>query len=150
MDRAPQRHLDVHAGIEDALSLLANKINNNIQVKRQYAEKLPLLKVQGSELNQVWTNLIDNAIEAMQDNGILTISTRHKDSFLVVEIADNGKGIPEEIQSRIFEPFFTTKDTGHTGLSLDVVHRIISGHYNGRIDLIQNPVQRFLKFTSRL
>ena len=98
-----------------------------------------MLKVQGSELNQVWTNLIDNAIEAMQDNGILTISTLHKDNFLIVEIADNGKGVPEEIQSRIFEPFFTTKDTGNTGLSLDVVHRIISDHFNGRIDLDSKP-----------
>jgi len=133
MDRAPEEYIDIHTGIEDTISLLTHKMSD-IKVIREYDRNLPHIQVQGSEFNQVWMNLMDNALTAMGEQGILTIHTFKEENFIVVTIMDNGPGIPKEIQSRIFEPFFTTKDVGKgTGLSLDVCQRIITKQYNGEI-----------------
>jgi signal transduction histidine kinase len=107
---------------------LNHKLKRGATVQRDYQPVPLLVNSVGSELNQVWTNLIDNAVDAMQENGNLQIRTARESEFVLVEIADTGPGIPAEVQSRIFEPFFTTKGVGEgTGLGLDVVHRIITG-----------------------
>jgi PAS domain S-box-containing protein len=134
-DQASVQVIDVHSGIEDTLKILAHKLKTGVEVVRDYAEELPQVEVQASELNQVWTNLMDNAIGAMQGQGTLTIRTRGEDGFLTVEIGDDGPGIPDEVQSHIFDPFFTTKDVGEgTGLGLDVVRRIVTARCGGEID----------------
>ncbi|MBK9750243.1 MAG: cyclic nucleotide-binding domain-containing protein [Chloroflexi bacterium] len=141
MDQAPQQDIDVHAGIEDTLMILAHKLRQaKITVKREYDRNIPHILAHGSELNQVWTNLIDNAIDALGDNGTITIRTWEDGKDIWVELGDNGPGIPEDIQSRIFEPFFTTKDVGKgTGLGLDIAHRIIVDHHRGEIRLLSKP-----------
>jgi signal transduction histidine kinase len=111
-----------------------HKLKHGITVVRDYAPNLPKVMASGSELNQVWTNLIDNAADAMKGSGKLTIRTARENDFVLVEIADNGVGIPPDALPRIFDPFFTTKGVGEgTGLGLDVVNRIIKnvgGHVN--------------------
>ncbi len=103
-----------------------HKLKRGIVVAREYAPDLPKVMAYGSELNQVWTNLIDNAADSMKEKGKLSIRVVRENDYVLVEIADNGPGIPPEVQSRIFEPFFTTKGVGDgTGLGLDVVHRIV-------------------------
>ncbi|NIO33154.1 MAG: PAS domain S-box protein [Gemmatimonadetes bacterium] len=140
MDQAPLQYVDIHAGIEDTLTILGHKLKRGIEVVRQYDRDLPQVQVQGSELNQVWTNLIDNAIGAMGEGGTLTIRTLRDDEHLTVEIGDDGPGIPEEIRPRIFDPFFTTKGVGEgTGLGLDVARRIVMGRCGGQIDFNSRP-----------
>jgi PAS domain S-box-containing protein len=140
LDQARRQHVDVHAGIEDTLKILRHKLKKGIDVVRDYAENLPQIEVQGSELNQVWTNILDNAIDAMDGSGALTIRTRHEGEHVVVTIGDDGPGIPEEIQSRVFDPFFTTKDVGKgTGLGLDVARRIVIDRCGGDIGLRSRP-----------
>lgn len=146
MDKAPQKYVDIHAGIEDTLTILAHELKQGIRIIRQYGQDLPQIKVQGSEFNQLWMNLIDNAIAAMGEHGNLTIRTSREGNYLVVEIADDGPGIPNEIQSRIFEPFFTTKDVGEgTGLGLDVVHRIVTNQCKGQISFRSKPGETVFK-----
>jgi PAS domain S-box-containing protein len=146
MDKAPQKYVDIHTGIEDTLTILAHKLKQGIKVIRQYGQDLPQIKVQGSEFNQVWMNLIDNAVAAMGEQGNLTIRTFQEGNHLVVEIADDGPGIPKEIQARIFEPFFTTKDVGEgAGLGLDVVHRIVTHQCMGQINLRSKPGETVFK-----
>ena len=130
MDRGQLQEVDVHAGLESTLTMLRHKLKRGtIRVEREYEESLPPIPASGSELNQVWTNLIDNAIDAVNGEGIVTIRTRHDADVVTVEIADDGPGIPDDVQSRIFEPFYTTKDVGDgTGLGLDVSRRIIDAH----------------------
>jgi signal transduction histidine kinase len=112
----------------------------NVTVIRDYARDLPRITAYGSRLNQVWTNLIDNAVDAMEGKGHLTVRTRAQEGWVVVEILDDGPGIPPEIQPRIYEPFFTTKDVGHgTGLGLDIVYRIVTQEHKGRIKLDSEP-----------
>jgi len=140
MDQAPLQYVDIHAGIEDTITILGHKLNRGIEVVREYDRDLPQVQVLGHELNQAWTNIIDNAIDAMGGRGTLTIRTYREGEQATVEIADNGPGIPEEIQSRIFDPFFTTKDVGEgTGLGLDVVRRIVTNRCNGQIDCRSRP-----------
>jgi signal transduction histidine kinase len=111
----------------------------NISVTRDYAKDLPHIKAYGSELNQVWTNLIVNAIEAMSEGGKLKIRTKREPIDILVEIRDNGSGIPENVKTRIFEPFFTTKPVGEgTGLGLDAVARIVRRH-RGNISFESKP-----------
>ncbi len=105
LDQGVQQEVDIHQGLEDTLRLFAHKLNQGIQVQRHYSEQLPRVLAYGSELNQVWTNLIDNAIDAMNGKGTLEIATRQKGNLIRVDIVDSGSGIPPEIQSRIFEPF---------------------------------------------
>jgi signal transduction histidine kinase len=130
MDQASVQELDVHKGLDNTLLILKYKLKKkDIKVTRDYAESLPLIKAYGSELNQVWTNLIVNAVDAMSDGGTLKVRTKREPTDIMVEIRDNGAGIPASARSRIFEPFFTTKPVGEgTGLGLDTVARIVRKH----------------------
>ena len=130
MDQAKIQELDIHKGLDNTLLILKYKLKKkNISVTREYAESLPLIKAYGSELNQVWTNLIVNAVDAMKEGGTLKVRTRREPTDIMVEIRDNGAGIPASVRSRIFEPFFTTKPVGEgTGLGLDTVARIVRKH----------------------
>jgi len=126
MDQAPLQEVDIKNSLETTLTIMHHKLKRGIAVKRDYAPGLPKVMGYGSELNQVWTNLIDNAADAMKEKGTLRIHAVRENEYVLVEIADDGPGIPPEVQSRIFEPFFTTKGVGEgTGLGLDVVHRIV-------------------------
>jgi signal transduction histidine kinase len=126
MDQAPLQEVDIKHSLETTLMIMHHKLKRGISVTREYAPDLPKVLAYGSELNQVWTNLIDNAADAMKDNGKLFVRAVRENEFVLVEIADNGPGIPPEIQSRIFDPFFTTRGVGEgTGLGLDLVHRIV-------------------------
>ena len=139
MDRAPYQVADVHELLDSTLTMLAPKLGD-IEVRREYDRSLPPIPVYAAELNQVWTNLIDNAIGAMGPSGILTIRTRRDEDFLSVAIGDTGPGVPEEIRSRIFEPFFTTKPFGEgTGLGLDISWRIVVNKHHGDLKLESRP-----------
>lgn len=129
MDQAPVQEIDVHRGIENTLDVLSHSFKSSVRVIRDYDHTIPRLQAFGSELNQAWTHLIENASEAMENEGTLTIRTRREVDVALVEIIDTGKGIPEQIQSRVFEPFFSTKQVGEgTGLGLDMVYRIVQRH----------------------
>jgi signal transduction histidine kinase len=130
MDQASVQDVDIHKALENTLLILKYKLRKkNITVTRDYAESLPLIKAFGSELNQVWTNLIVNAVDAMSEGGKLKVRTKREPTDIMVEIRDNGVGIPASVRSRIFEPFFTTKTVGEgTGLGLDTVARIVRKH----------------------
>jgi signal transduction histidine kinase len=139
MDRAPMQDIDIHDGIENTLIMLHHRLKRGVEVIRQYDRSLPKVEARGSELNQIWTNLIVNAADAMQDKGTLTIRTLRDNSCARIEVTDNGPGIPPEIRARIFEPFFTTKPIGEgTGLGLDVVYRIVRAH-GGDIGVESHP-----------
>ncbi len=139
LDQAPIQEVDVHDGLENTLVILRHKLKHGIQVKREYSTSLPRIEAYASELNQVWTNIIDNAVAAMNGQGELTLRTYGRDNQVVVEIADNGPGIPTEIQDRIFEPFFTTKPPGvGNGLGLHISYNIIQKH-RGQIRVISAP-----------
>jgi signal transduction histidine kinase len=129
MDRTDLQEVDVHHGLENTLIILGHKLKRGVTVIREYADNLPHISAYGGALNQIWTNLIVNAIEAMNGKGKLWIRTSLKPDHILVEIADDGPGIPTDIQGRIFEPFFTTKPQGEgTGLGLDTVYRIVRKH----------------------
>jgi signal transduction histidine kinase len=139
MDQAPSQEVDVKHSLETTLTIMNHKLKHGITVTREYAADLPKLMAYGSELNQVWTNLIDNAADAMQGKGKLIVRALPENDYVLVEIVDNGPGIPAEVQSRIFEPFFTTKGVGDgTGLGLDVVFRIIK-KMHGQINVTSVP-----------
>jgi signal transduction histidine kinase len=126
MDQAPLQEVDIKSSLETTLIIMHHKLKRGIKVERDYAPDLPKVMAYGSELNQVWTNLIDNAADAMKDSGKLLVRAVRENEYVLVEIVDSGPGIPPEVQSRIFEPFFTTKGVGEgTGLGLDVVYRIV-------------------------
>jgi signal transduction histidine kinase len=139
MDQAPVQNVDIVKGLETTLIIMKHKLKEGITVRRDY-ERIPLLVNSfGSELNQVWTNLIDNAIDAMGGNGELRVRTYREDNCVVVEIGDNGPGIPAETEAHIFEPFFTTKGVGEgTGLGLDTAQRIVKKH-RGNIQVLSQP-----------
>jgi signal transduction histidine kinase len=144
MDQAPQQEVNVQSGLENTLIMLGHKLKKaNVHVQREYAPDLPSICAYGSELNQVWTNLIDNAIDALSEQGgtrILTLSTRRWAEGVVVEIADNGPAIPPEVQQRIFEPFFTTKGVGKgSGLGLSIAYKIVVKHHHGEIKVSSAP-----------
>ena len=139
MDQGPVQEVDIERGIETTLTIMHHKLKRGVNVVRDYAPNLPKVMASGSELNQVWTNLIDNAADAMNGNGKLTIRAARENDYVLVEIADNGPGIPPEAKSRIFDPFFTTKGVGQgTGLGLDVVTRIIK-NVRGQINFTSVP-----------
>ncbi len=147
LDQAPVQDVDIHEGLENTLVILRHKLKQGVEVKREYAPALPHIEAYGSELNQVWTNIIDNAIDAMQGKGTLTLRTRPSGDQVVVEIGDNGPGIPPDIQSRIFEPFFTTKPPGiGTGLGLHLVYNIIQKHH-GKIQVKSQPGSTWFQIT---
>jgi len=139
MDQAPVQNVDVVKSLETTLTIMNHKLKQGIVVQRDYKGVPLLVNSFGSELNQVWTNLIDNAIDAMHGKGELRVRTNRDDSCAVIEIGDNGDGIPDDVQPHIFEPFFTTKGVGEgTGLGLDTVQRIVKKH-RGNIEVNSNP-----------
>ena len=140
MDQAPIQSVDVHEDLDNTLIILRNKLKAGIAVRREFAENLPCIEACGGELNQAWTNIIDNAIDAMEGQGELVLRTREEAPWVVVEVEDNGPGIPEEIQAMIFDPFFTTKSPGAgTGLGLNISHSIIVQKHQGQIAVSSRP-----------
>ena len=141
MDRAPLQSFDIHEGLDATLTMLAHKLGDDIEIVRDYDRSLPKIAAFPGELNQVWTNLIDNAADAMKGHGKLTVRTAALgDDRIMVEIGDTGPGVPDEVRTRVFEPFFTTKDVGKgTGLGLDIAWQIVVGRHNGEIRLESTP-----------
>lgn len=139
MDQAPEQEIDVHEGLENTLIMLHYRLKYGITVVREYDRSVPRICAHGSELNQIWTNLIDNAIDAMGGKGELVVRTEAGFGRVLVEIRDNGPGIPPEVRDHIFEPFFTTKPVGEgTGLGLDTVYRIVQKHH-GEVKVYSEP-----------
>lgn len=139
MDQSPEQEIDVHEGLENTLIMLHYRLKRGVGVLREYDRSIPRICARGSELNQVWTNLIDNAIDAMNGHGELLVRTTAEFDGVLVEIRDNGAGISPEIRDRIFEPFFTTKPVGEgTGLGLDTVYRIVQKH-RGQVRVESEP-----------
>jgi signal transduction histidine kinase len=140
LDRAPYQVVNVHELLDSTLVMLASKIGSGIKVVKDYDKSLPRIPVYPGELNQVWTNLIDNAVAAMDGTGTLTIRTSLDRDHLLVEFVDTGKGVPPEIKDRIFEPFFTTKPVGQgTGLGLDISWRIVVSRHHGDLRVESVP-----------
>ncbi len=139
MDQAAMQEIDLHQGLENTFTILHHRLKGGINVVREYGEDLPRICAFGGELNQIWTNLISNAIEAMQGKGELRVRTARDLDRVLVEIRDDGPGIPPEVLPHIFDPFFTTKGVGEgTGLGLDTVCRIIRNHH-GEIRVTSHP-----------
>jgi signal transduction histidine kinase len=140
LDQGPRQTVDIHEGLESTLALLAHKLREkHVDIVRDFDPDLPTVEASGSELNQVWTNLIDNALDAVDTDGRITVRTRTQGPRVCIEIADNGPGIPTDLQARIFDAFFTTKPVGHgTGLGLDIAQRIIVRN-RGEIRLESRP-----------
>jgi signal transduction histidine kinase len=139
MDQSPMQEVDIHEGIESTLTMLGHKLKN-VTLVRAFDRSLPRIMAYGSELNQVWTNLIDNAIHAVNGTGKICIGTSLEDNQLVVEIVDDGPGIPPEVQAHMFEPFFTTKSVGTgTGLGLIISNRIVGDRHGGEIEFESRP-----------
>jgi signal transduction histidine kinase/predicted CoA-binding protein len=139
LDQAPIQAVDIHEGLNNTLVMLRHKLKEGVEVKRDYDEEIPPIQAYGSELNQVWTNIIDNAIDAMNGKGEIKITTRHEGDWVIVDLEDNGPGIPEEIQEEIFSPFFTTKAVGKgTGLGLNISYKIIEKHA-GEVKVFSKP-----------
>lgn len=140
LDQAPVQSVNIHETLDNTLVMFSSQLKDGITVHREYAEKLPTIEAYGSELNQVWTNIIDNAIAAMKGHGELTLRTRQEGRCMVVEIADTGPGIPQEIQTRVFDPFFTTKAPGEgAGLGLNITHNIVVQKHKGEITVASQP-----------
>jgi signal transduction histidine kinase len=141
LDQGPSQRVDVHEGLENTLVILRSKLGQGIKLRREYDPDLPEIEAYGSELNQVWTNIIANACEAMGESGELLLRTRQENGWVVVEIQDTGPGIPAEIQNNIFNPFFTTKPVGQgTGLGLSISYNIVQKH-GGEIRVFSEPGQ---------
>ncbi len=139
LDQAPVQSIDIHEGLDNTLVMLRSKLKSGVVVHRQFAPDLPRIQAFGSELNQVWTNIIDNAIDAMDGKGEITLRTRQDGDWVEVEIEDSGPGIPEEIQPKLFSPFFTTKPVGKgTGLGLNISYNIVQKH-GGEIKVFSHP-----------
>jgi signal transduction histidine kinase len=139
MDQSPMQEIDVHDGIESTLVMLGHKLKN-VTLVRAFDRTLPRIMAHGSELNQVWTNLIDNAIHAVNGTGKICVGTSLDHDQILVEIVDNGPGIPKEVQSHLFEPFFTTKSVGTgTGLGLVISNRIVGDRHGGEIEFESQP-----------
>jgi signal transduction histidine kinase len=141
MDRGEVVEVDLHEGLETTLTILNHKLKHTeIKVDREYDRSLPKVMVHGAELNQVWTNLLANAIDALGERGTIKIRTHADGDCVEVDIADDGPGIPEAVSSRIFDPFFTTKDVGQgTGLGLDTARRIIVDRHHGSLTVESQP-----------
>lgn len=141
MDQAPLQEVDVNEGLESTLTLLGHKLKS-LDLVRAYDHELPRITAYGGELNQVWTNLLDNAVDAVgaRKDARITVRTAREHDYVLVEITDNGDGIDPEVSKRIFEPFFTTKSVGKgTGLGLGISHRIIAGRHRGDISVKSEP-----------
>jgi signal transduction histidine kinase len=146
MDRASMQNIPVAEGIESTLAVLAGKFDGGIVVERNFDAAVPLIEATAGELNQVWTHLIDNAVDAMAGTGRLRVSTRAERGSVVVEIADTGAGMTPEVRAHAFDPFFTTKDVGKgTGLGLDISRRIVVDRHGGEISIHQEPGETVLR-----
>ena len=140
LDRASVQTIDVTKGLDDTLVMLKHKLGEGVTVERDYSADVPMIEAFPAELNQVWTNLIANAIDAVSGDGRIRIATRAEPEFVVVDIADDGPGMPPDVQARAFEPFFTTKDVGKgTGLGLDISRRIVADRHHGQIVIRSEP-----------
>jgi len=141
MDRGEVVSADVHHGLETTLTVMKHKLKHtSIEVERRYDKTLPRIEMRGSELNQVWTNLIHNAIQALGDSGTITLTTRRDGDCVVVDVADDGPGIPDDVKARVFDPFFTTKEVGSgSGLGLDVARRIVHDRHGGSLSVDSRP-----------
>ena len=140
MDRGTVQSVRVTEGLDSTLVMLGHKLRDGISVQREYAEDLPVIDASSGELNQVWTNLIDNAVDAMEGGGTLRVAAYDDGGCVVVEIGDSGPGMPDEVAARAFEPFFTTKEVGKgTGLGLDISRRIVVERHGGEISVDSRP-----------
>jgi signal transduction histidine kinase len=140
LDRAPHQDIDLHDGLDATLVMLARKLGEGVRVVKDYDRALPTIPAYPAELNQVWTNLIDNAADAMEGTGTLTVRTARDGEFALVEIGDTGPGVAPEVAKRIFEPFFTTKPVGQgTGLGLDVSWRVVVSRHHGDLQVQSQP-----------
>jgi len=141
MDKATSKKVDVHAGLNSTLIMLGHKLKKgDVEVVRDYEKDLPHVCGHAGELNQVWTNLIDNAIDAVDGRGRITVRTASENGRVLVEVSDDGPGIPDDVRERIFEPFYTTKDVGEgTGLGLDISYRVIVEDHKGDIRVLSEP-----------
>jgi signal transduction histidine kinase len=146
LDRASMQPIDVADGIESTLVMLGHKLRDGVTVVRQYGAEVPRIEAYAGELNQVWTNLVDNAVDAMGGTGTLRVATRAEEGSVVVEIGDSGPGMPPEVAARAFEPFYTTKDVGSgTGLGLDIARRIVEERHGGTITIDSRPGETVLR-----
>jgi signal transduction histidine kinase len=146
LDRASLQFIDVTEGIDSTLVMLGEKLGDGVAVIRDYGPGVPRIEANPADLNQVWTNIIDNAIDAMNGHGTLRISTRAEPGHVWVEIADTGPGMSAEVRARAFEAFYTTKDVGKgTGLGLDIARRIIVERHHGRITIDSRPGETTLR-----
>jgi signal transduction histidine kinase len=146
LDRASLQFIDVTEGIDTTLVMLGQKLGDAVTVIREYGTGVPQIEANPGELNQVWTNIIGNAIDAMDTNGTLRISTWADPQHVVVEISDTGPGMPAEVQARAFEPFYTTKDVGKgAGLGLDIARRIVVDRHHGQITIDSRPGKTILR-----
>jgi signal transduction histidine kinase len=141
MDRGDLVEIDLHEGLETTVAVLGHRLKHtDIEIVRRYDKQLPKLMVRGSELNQVWTNLLDNAIDALGERGTITITTTREADGARVDVTDDGPGIAPEIRERVFDSFFTTKDVGHgIGLGLSTAHRIVVNRHHGTITVDSEP-----------
>jgi signal transduction histidine kinase len=140
MDRASTQHIDVTDGLESTLVMLGYKLGDGVTVVRDYGTGVPRIDAYPGELNQVWTNLIDNAVDAMGGAGTLRLATRAEAGDVVIEVGDTGPGMPAEVAARAFEPFYSTKDVGKgTGLGLDIARRIVVERHGGSITIDSRP-----------
>jgi signal transduction histidine kinase len=145
LDRAAMQRVDVTEGLDSTLTMLGHKLDG-ITVVRDYGPDLPAIEAYPGELNQVWTNLIDNAVDAMDGAGTLRLTARAEGDRVVVEVADSGPGMPPEVAARAFEPFFTTKEVGSgTGLGLDIARRIVEERHGGAIAITSHPGETVLR-----
>jgi signal transduction histidine kinase len=141
MDRGGLVEVDIHEGLETTLTVLGHRLKHTeIRVVREYDRDLPRMTVRGSELNQVWTNLLANAIDALGERGTITLTTLRDGACVEVHVADDGPGVPPEIRDRIFDEFFTTKDVGQgTGLGLATARRIVVDRHDGSLTVDSEP-----------
>ena len=145
MDRAATQHIDVTDGLESTLVMLGSKLGTGVIIVRDYGTGVPRIEAYPGELNQVWTNLIDNAIDAMDGAGTLRLATRAEGDGVVIEVGDTGPGMPPEVAARAFEPFFTTKEVGKgAGLGLDIAQRIVVERHGGTITIDSRPGETVL------
>jgi signal transduction histidine kinase len=146
MDRASMQHIDVTDGIDNTLVMLGHKLRHGVTVVREYDAAVSRIDAHAGELNQVWTNLIDNAVDAMEGAGTLRVATRAEGDHVLVEIGDTGPGMPPEVAARAFEAFYTTKDVGKgTGLGLDIARRIVEERHGGTISIDSRPGETVLR-----
>ena len=145
MDRASMQHVDVTEGLESTLVMLGHRLRDGVAVVREYSADVPRIDANASELNQVWTNLIDNAVDAMDGTGTLRVAARAAGDDVIIEIGDTGPGMPPEVAARAFEAFYTTKDVGKgTGLGLDIAQRIVVERHGGTISIDSRPGETVL------